>query len=88
MDCIGAISLDELEKMKNTDIRNVNVDELVDIQDVRVDETLPPRERAMEYIRQIKNPYCYKSNGIVVKLSFAGKKRFEDCVKESLFTNL
>ena len=62
MDSIGAISLDELEKMKNTDIRNVNVDELVDIQDVRVDETLPPRERAMEYIRQIKNPYCYKSN--------------------------
>ena len=84
MDSIGTISLDELEKMRNTDIRNVNVDELVDIQDVRVDETLPPHERAMEYIRQIKNPYCYKSNGIVVKVSFAGKKTLEECVKDAL----
>ena len=88
MDGIGTISLEELEKMRNTDIRNVNVDDLVDIQDVRVDETLPLHERAMDYIRQIKNPYCYKSNGIVVKISFAGKKRFDDCIKESLFTNL
>ena len=35
-------------------------DTLVDINDLSVNKDLPKPERIKEYIRQIKNPYCFK----------------------------
>ena len=43
---------------------------LVDINTVHIDLTLPPAERAAQYIKQIKNPYCFLCNGAVVHLKF------------------
>mgnify|MGYP000930393268 CR=1 FL=1 len=59
--------------------------QLVDIEKVVVRDDLPVKERVSDYIRQIRNPYCYRSHGIVVKISFAGKKSFEECLKDALF---
>lgn len=60
-----------LEELKNVDIRTVNRDSLVDINDVKIDMNLPREERLIEFIRQIKNPYCYRCGKVVVKVSFA-----------------
>jgi hypothetical protein len=54
-----------------TDIRTVDRDELVDISTVRIDPSLPQEQRIKDYIRQVKNPYCYLDNGVVVHISFA-----------------
>lgn len=61
----------DLEEMKNIDIRTVDRDSLVDINDVKIDMNLPREERLIEFIRQIKNPYCYRCGKVVVKISFA-----------------
>ena len=53
--------------MKNIDLNTVDRDELVDIRDVKVNTALPKRERALDFIRQIGNPYCYKHGKYVVK---------------------
>lgn len=58
------------EQMKNVDIKTVDRDSLVDIQDVKIDEKLSREERLEEFIRQIKNPYCYRCGKTVVKVSF------------------
>lgn len=71
---------DELEKMRNVDIRTVDKSTLVDIKDVKIDESLPLKERMLDYLRQIKNPYCYLCNGMVVKASFSGKMTLEECI--------
>lgn len=60
-----------LEELKNVDIRTVDRDSLVDINDVKIDMNLPREERLIEFIRQIKNPYCYRCGKVVVKISFA-----------------
>ena len=57
--------------MKNIDLDTVNRDELVDIRDVKVNTALPKRERALDFIRQIGNPYCYKHGKYVVKVGFS-----------------
>lgn len=75
-----AITKDELRRMSEVDIRTVNPDTLVDISDVKINPDLPVKERIADYIRQIGNPYCYKSHGITVKISFAGKKTLEECI--------
>ena len=60
-----------LDQMRDTDVRTVNLDELVDIRDVTVNTSLPKDERLLDYLAQIKNPYCFKHGKTVVKVSFA-----------------
>lgn len=57
--------------LKDVDINTVNRDELVDIRDVTVNTALPKRERAIDFIRQIRNPYCYRHGKYVVKVGFS-----------------
>ena len=54
--------------MKNANLATIDRDELVDIRDVKVNTSLPKRERAIDYIRQIGNPYCYRHGKYVVKV--------------------
>jgi hypothetical protein len=79
------ITAEELRKMSEVDIRTVDRNELVDIETVEINKELPPIERVEDYIRQIKNPYCYLSHGVKVKISFAGKKKLEDCIGDAMF---
>ena len=55
----------------NFDIRDVDRSTLVDIRDVKVNTALPKRERILDFIRQIGNPYCYRHGKYVVKVSFS-----------------
>jgi hypothetical protein len=79
------ITAEELRKMSEVDIRTVDRNELVDIETVEIRTDLPKEERILDYIQQIKNPYCYLSHGVVVKISFSGKKKLEDCIQDAMF---
>lgn len=68
---MDSLSKTDLEAMKNIDIRAVDPDTLVDINDIKINTKLPREERMMDFIRQIKNPYCYKCGKVVVKISFS-----------------
>ena len=52
------------------DIRAVDPAALVDIRDVKVNTALPKRERILDFLRQIGNPYCYRHGKYVVRVSF------------------
>ena len=56
-----------IEEMKNVDVRTVDRDGLVDINEIEIDDSLPLKERAAEFLRQIKNPYCFRVGTVVVK---------------------
>ena len=80
------ITREDLNKMKEIDIRSVDRESLVDINDVQINTDLPDEERMLDFVRQIKNPYCYICNGMVVKTRFVGKQSLEECFKATLFT--
>lgn len=61
----------DMEGMKNVDIRTIRREDLVDIRDVEVDPELPKEERIRSFVRQIRNPYCFKVGNVVVKTTFA-----------------
>lgn len=70
----------DIEAMKNTDIRTVDKSSLVDIKDIHINPKSPPNEKTAEYVRQIKNPYCFLCNGYAVKIEFSDNERtIEDC---------
>ena len=77
----------ELEQMKNIDLRTVDPNTLVDINDVKINPKLPVEEKMTEYLRQIKNPYCYKCGDYVIKVGFTDTERtIEDCFEDYLST--
>ncbi len=79
------ITKEKLEEMQEVDIKTVDPESLADINDVKINTDLPVAERVKDFIRQVKNPYCYKNHGIIVKVSFAGRGRLEDCLRLALF---
>lgn len=75
-----------LKQMAQTDPRTVDKETLVDIHDVNIHTELNDRERMLDFIRQIKNPYCYLDNGVVVKISFEGSRSMEDSISHYIRT--
>ncbi|MFG6352862.1 MAG: hypothetical protein K1W21_14940 [Oscillospiraceae bacterium] len=65
-----AYTMEQIEAMQNVDIRTVDPTGLRDIREVKVNTNLPKRERILDFIRQIGNPYCYRHGKYVVKVSF------------------
>ena len=77
-----------LREMKEIDIRTVDPDTLVDIKTVTVNTDLPIDERKNDYIKQVKNPYCFKCGKVVVKMSFAETTTTLEDQLENYFRNL
>ena len=61
------------EKAKETDTKDIDISELVDIRDVKIDKNKPYPIRIISYINQIKHPYCFRVGDVKVRVSYAGK---------------
>lgn len=64
-------TLSELDTLSCVDIKTVDPEQLVDIREVVINTDLPKEERILEFIRQIRNPYCFRHGKIVVKIGFS-----------------
>jgi hypothetical protein len=56
--------------LKSVDIRTVDAASLVDIRDVVIKHDLPREERLIDFVKQIKNPYCYKYKKAIIKVEY------------------
>lgn len=71
-----------IEDMKNIDVRSVSPDSLVDVTKIEFDDSLPLMERAEKFVKQVRNPYCFRVGDMVVKNVYSSdgislKDRFE-----------
>lgn len=64
---LNDLQINDLQRMSQT---NKSKNELVQINNVRIDQSLPVPERIENYLSQIKNPYHFLHNGLTVHLSF------------------
>ena len=75
----------DLDAMKAAALEQVNRENLVDIRSITIDKTLSKEERIAEFIRQIKNPYCFKCGKFVVKARYADNgPSLEQCLQAIL----
>lgn len=75
-----------LERMSRMEFADIDPEELSDLTDIEIDDSLPVEERVLSLLRQTKNPYFYRYNGVVVKMSFAEKQTLEDCISNCMYT--
>lgn len=74
---------DKLRKMRETDIKTIARGDLVDLLSVKIDEHKPIQERVVEFVQQVKNPYCFRIGDIAVKVVYQDdgpsfQQNFED----------
>lgn len=65
------VTIDSLNEMKNADLQKCNIEDLVDIRDVKIDKSKSQIEKLMDFIDKIKNPYLFKVGDTVVKVRFS-----------------
>jgi hypothetical protein len=62
--------------------KNINREDLVDINDIKIDPNLPQRQRYAEYMRQTNYRNRVLCNGLVVNYTYSKNgPSMEDCLK-------
>lgn len=62
----------DFEALRQVDVRTVDPDTLVDIKELDIDKALPREQRMAEFVRQVKNPYCFKVGKVAVSVGYSG----------------
>lgn len=78
---------DELRKLSTVPICGCDAAALVDLCEVSVDNALPVNVKTDSFFRQIRNPYLFKVDDIVVKVEFGGKCEFSDAIERVIRNN-
>ena len=73
------------EELQSVDIQTVRLEDVVDIRQIKIEEGLSQQEKRREFIRQVKNPYCFRVGNVIVKSSYSENgvslnERFEELV--------
>ena len=65
---------EELQLCRQADILTCETDSLVDLKGVSICADLPLPQRAEQYLEQVGNPYLFRVDKLIVKVSFGGKQ--------------
>ena len=64
------MTMEELEEVREVDVRSVPRSNLIDLQEIRIDHSQPIEQRGKEFVTKVKNSYCLKVGDVVVKVDF------------------
>lgn len=65
------LTLNELTQLSKMNIEKADRSELVDVEEVSIDSSMPVMQRMFTYIDQVKNPYCFLCGNTPVKVCFS-----------------
>ena len=74
----------ELNKCRETSIMSCNPDSLVDLREVKIDTTKSVRERIDSFMNQVRNPYLFKVDDVVIKVKFSNERPIMDAITSAL----
>ncbi len=75
------MTLRELEMLKSVNLKEINRERIVDINDINIDQEKPKEERIRAYLEKVGNPYLIRCGDLIVKMSFSDNDvRLEECI--------
>ena len=66
---------EKLKKCKDIDLSEVNINEVDDLNEIRISRRKSKEERIIDFISKTKNPYIFKLNGRLVKFEFSDNEK-------------
>lgn len=64
------ITNSELDVMSKQNIETINKNELADLSAIHIRQDLPQVEKILDFLEQIKNPYCFLCGDVPVRVCF------------------
>lgn len=72
---------EKLKKCKDIDLSEVDIDEVDDLNEIKISRKKSKEERIIDFINKTKNPYIFKVNGRLVKIEFTNNcRKAEDAI--------
>ncbi len=76
---------EKLNRCRNMKLEDVSLEDVDEISSIKIDRRKPSNERILDFIAKVKNPYIFKVNGKLVRISFSDTdKTAEDCLTNVL----
>lgn len=63
----------------------LNMEDLSDLTEIEIDDSLTNEERILALLRQTKNPYFYRYDGMIVTISDREKEMLDSFLSNCLF---
>ncbi len=76
---------EKLQRCRNVKLEDITLDDVDEISSIKIDRRKPSNERILDFIMKVKNPYIFKVNDKLVRISFSDTdKTAEDCLTNIL----
>lgn len=76
---------EKLQICKDIPVNKICIDDVDEISNIRIDKRKSSNERILDFLNSVKNPYAFKVNGRIVKISFSiTEKTADDCFTDVL----
>jgi len=76
---------EKLNRCKNMKLEDINPDEVDEISSIKIDKRKPSSERILAFLTKVKNPYVFKVNVKLVRMSFSENgPSADDCLTQCL----
>lgn len=62
---------EKLNKCKNMSIKDINPNEIDNLEDIKIERRKDSNERILDFIMNTKNPYAFKIKDKIVKIEFS-----------------
>ena len=75
----------KISRFKDIDINQININEVSNIDDICIDESVESEVRIYNFLNEIINPYFFNIDGFLVKFSFSDDgKNAEECINDTI----
>ena len=68
------MTMEQLLRCRQADIYDCDANNLTDLKQVDISPYLPTPVRMEQYMKQVGNPYLFRVDKLIVKVSFSGEK--------------
>ena len=76
---------EKINRCKDIKLEDINPDEVDDINSIKIDRRKASDERILDFLTQVKNPYVFKVNGKLIRMTFSENgPTADDCLTRVL----
>ena len=79
---------EKLKICKDIDLSEVDIDEVDDLDKIKISRRKSKEKRIIDFINETKNPYTFKVNGRLVKIEFTDNGRKAEDAITNVIKNL
>lgn len=82
------MTVEEYRALLDTDFINVDIEQLTDIRNIKIDKNLSQEKSQAQFLKQVGNPYLLRRGSMIIKVSFANNGLSMEQAFENLLLNV